>query len=366
MIHAHIAHCQGWSRAQRRNRRDHAQARRQSGPSVAAPVDRLTHQRVGLVVPRGDDHVVGLGDPDLEFVGLDRLDVETVGLDDRHRQSRNPDIEKRHRRGVDEAQPDTFPGIEQAGPVVIRAVPIDQIVERCRCRVRDIGRAHSHAAPHQTVAERRHESLARRIAEEIGQCSLLEVIGVTLRHQALEHPMRALERVVGQHDDVFPVIGDRITAARLDDNRPVMAQLFLQTRMGMVPVCTRLANGNAVGEGLTGLYAGKGDARHAIHLIGKQDAMPVDRRVRIEPIVDPKRDVIAFAPAQQRGWKLSIDRNRWAALPVNANLRSANFQQEFGAGERAQTAEIGVGSALRPGGHQRTRSQPAAGGSRNL
>ena len=58
-------------------------ARRQGGAGEAAAVDRLGLDRVGAVLARLDDHVVGLADADAELVDVDRLHVVAVGLHDR-------------------------------------------------------------------------------------------------------------------------------------------------------------------------------------------------------------------------------------------------------------------------------------------
>ena len=66
---------------------------------------------------------------------------------------------------------------------------------------------------------------------------------------------------VAQHDDVLAVIGDRIGAGRIDDDRAVMALLLLQARMAVIPVGARLADREFVDEGLARPDAGKADSR---------------------------------------------------------------------------------------------------------
>ncbi len=121
------------------------------GASVArAMPERSTlsaDQRVGAVVGRGDDGVIGLGDPDLELVHLHRAHVLPVRLHDRQRQAGNADVEGGHRRGVDDAQPHPLAGREQRRPVVARAVAVDEIGVGLARPVGDVGRLHPHP-PH--------------------------------------------------------------------------------------------------------------------------------------------------------------------------------------------------------------------------
>jgi hypothetical protein len=78
----------------------HAEARSKRRAHLTGAVDGLGNEAIGLVGPGFDDHVIGLGDGDLEFVGLDRLHVLPIGGDHRHREARNPDIEIGHGRAA--------------------------------------------------------------------------------------------------------------------------------------------------------------------------------------------------------------------------------------------------------------------------
>src|SRR3546814_17714445 len=74
------------------------------------------------------------------LVDRDGPDVVAVGLDDRHGEPGDADVEHRHRGRVDDPQPDPLARPEQAGPVLLRPMTVDEIgVGRTGD---EIGRAH--------------------------------------------------------------------------------------------------------------------------------------------------------------------------------------------------------------------------------
>ena len=147
VVHAHVRHRAQRALAQRRHGGHHAQARRQRAGRVATAVHGFGKHRVGAILQRGDDDVVGLGHGDLQLVGLDRLHVLAVGLHHRHRQTRNAQVEVGHRRRVDEAQAHPLTGTEQAGPVAGRVLAVHQVRVGVARHVGDIRRAHAHLLP---------------------------------------------------------------------------------------------------------------------------------------------------------------------------------------------------------------------------
>jgi hypothetical protein len=82
--HAHVLHGEGGALAERRDGRDHAEARRQGCPGHAGAVDAFRDESIGAVLGRRDDDVVGLGIADLEFFDGDRAHILAVGLDYGH------------------------------------------------------------------------------------------------------------------------------------------------------------------------------------------------------------------------------------------------------------------------------------------
>ena len=125
---------------------------------------------------------------------------------------------------------------------------------------------------------------------------------------------------------------------------------FLKTTVRVIPVGAGLAHREAVFEGFARTDAREGNAGHAIHFEGQKQAMPMDRGVFVQRVVDPQNDLVALAPAQQRRGELAVHRHGRSAASVDENLRSADRQVEGLAGQRAQAAEIGGAVRLRPGG----------------
>ncbi len=89
--------------------------------SKARAIDGLADHGVGAV-GGSDDHVVGLGHSDLEFVDRHGTHILPVGRDDGHRQIGNADVEIGLRSGIDDPQPHSLASLEQAGPIIRRAV----------------------------------------------------------------------------------------------------------------------------------------------------------------------------------------------------------------------------------------------------
>src|SRR3546814_14717783 len=87
------------------------------------------------------------------------------------------------------------------------------------------------------------------------------------------------EAPVREHEHVLPVVSHRIGGRWVDDDRPVMTELFLQTGMAVVPEGARLLDRELVMIGFTWPDAGEADARHPVHLEGQEQPMPVDRAV---------------------------------------------------------------------------------------
>src|SRR3546814_1412970 len=85
---------------------------------------------------------------------------------------------------------------------------------------------------------------------------------------------------------MLAVVADRIGARRIDDDRAIVAELFLQARMTVIPVGPRLDDRKFVDEFRTRLDSGEADARHAVHLERQDQAVPMDRTVLVEVIYD--------------------------------------------------------------------------------
>ena len=100
---------------------------------------------------------------------------------------------------------------------------VDEIGVGGSGHIGDVGRVHPHLAPVEPVLERL--ILAR---QEPGQGLALEIEMAGVGLEAPEDRLRRERAVIGEHDDMLAVIGDRIGTGGIDDDRAVMAFLFLQ------------------------------------------------------------------------------------------------------------------------------------------
>src|SRR3546814_12182874 len=104
--------------------------------------------------------------------------------------------------------------------------------------VGDVGRVHPHLAPIDPLLERlilAGEQARQRLALHV------EMAGIDL--ELAEDRLGRQLTVVGQDDDMLAVVADRVGASGIDDDRTIMAELFLKPRMAVKPIGPRV-NGN--------------------------------------------------------------------------------------------------------------------------
>src|SRR3546814_9186127 len=109
---------------------------------------------------------------------------------------------------------------------------------------------------------------------------------------------------------MLAVVADRIGARRIDDDRAIVAELFLQARMTVIPVGPRLDDRKFVDEFRTRLDSGEADARHAVHLERQDQAVPMDRTVLVEVIYDGELRSLSVLEAYQRRRQCAVAPNR--------------------------------------------------------
>ncbi len=222
------------------------------------------------------DHVVGFRHANAKFIRFYGLHWLAVSGNNRHRESRDTDIEEGHRRGVDESQANFLAGTEQPGPVAGGRRPVHQVGIFRTGYIQDIPGTHSHSAPHAGFAPRGIPAHGFDILEEVANGALVVVV-VALRHfQIAEHVVGRIKGPVGEDHNVFAIVGHRFRLGRINDNRPIMAQLFLKARVAVVPVGAVLFDRKTVLKRFAGHDAGKADARNAVHLVRQNQTMPVN------------------------------------------------------------------------------------------
>ena len=342
-VHAHVPHRRKRARAERGNFCCYPGARSEGGTGQARSVYRLADERVGAIVGRGDDRVIGLGDADLKFVDVDGHDILPISLNDGELQARNADVERRHRRCVDDAQPHPLAGDEQRRPIVTRTMPVDEIRVSGTGRVGNIGGVHPHPAPIDAVLE--PLILARKKAGE-RLALIIEMSGIDL-HVA-EDSFGAELAVVGKHDDVLAVRLHRIGVGRVDHDRPIMTELLLKTRMAVIPIGAVLLDRKLVEEARSSLDTGEGNARHTVILRRNEQAMPVDRAVLIQVVDDIQAHSLALAQADQGRGHRAVDADRLGCATVDHHRLTRDPERNVGAGHRRQRRRKPGRVGLRP------------------
>ena len=161
--------------------------------------------------------------------------------------------------------------------------------------------------------------------------------------------------MVREHHDIVVRRLLAFAFRRSDHDGRVHALLLLSAGMAVIPVGTGLPDLEPIGEGLTRPDAAKAHHRHAVHLVGHEDAVPVDRRILLQAIGDVHRHVLAFGPAQRRTGDLAIDGKHAARLAVDRDSRAID-DEIVGAGEyrrrsktEGQQREAGERSSNRHG-----------------
>ena len=310
VVHPHVRHGQERPFPARRDIGAHSLSWRERAGRKTAAVHRLGEERVSPVLAGLDDDVVRLRDRDTELVGLDRLHVKPVLLDDGHRQPGDPEVEERRGRSVDDAEPHPLARLEQPRPVLAGRHPVHEIRIRGTIHVGEVGRVHAHFAPHQSITDGRSEPPLPGVTDEVEDRALLPVVVVRLLLQARHDAVRVFEGPIAEEDDVLAVVLVPLRPGRIDDERPVVAELLLHPGVTVVPVRPVLHDGIPVFERLARPNAGEVHPGHTIHRAGQQDAVPVDRGVFVERIRHADDRLVPFAKAKDRARKRTIDGRR--------------------------------------------------------
>ncbi|MNP23872.1 hypothetical protein D3C76_1165970 [compost metagenome] len=101
----------------------------------------------------------------------------------------------------------------------------------------------------------------------------------------------------------------------------------------MVPVSAVLLHLESVFVHAVGRDAMKTQTRHAVHVGGQDDAVPVDGGVFIELVFHPQGDGVAFTPAQQGAGQGAIDGHGRARLAGDVHRSLADEQVEVAAAQ---------------------------------
>ncbi len=357
----HVVHGQFGARIGVGHRGLQAFAHGQRAAGVAAAVHGLGEEGVGvLAAVRLDDHVIGFRHRQANLVDRYRLDVLPVRGDHGELEAGDTEVEVAHRRAVDQAQADALAGPEQAGPVGIRGLAVEQVGVGRAADVGEIGGRHVHLRPGPAVAEGLAPALVGDIVDEIadGATALVVVVGLLL--QLGQHARRALVGPVGEKHHIVSLVGERLRLLGIDDQRAVDAELLLEARVAVIPVGPALLDLEAVLVHAVRRDAGEAEAGHAVHVGRQQDAVPVDRGLLRQAVAHAQGHGVTLAPAQQRAGNAAIDGHGGAPAAGEVDAHGVDGQVELAAAEYRRLA----GAGQRPDGlaPQPESGEGAAGG----
>src|SRR3546814_16355576 len=93
----------------------------------------------------------------------------------------------------------------------------------------------------------------------------------------------------------------------INNDRPVVAELLLETRMAVIPLCARLNDREFINEFGSRLDAGKTDAGYAVHLTGQEQTVPAERDVSVKMVDDGEACGLSPLPPDRRRRPRTVD-----------------------------------------------------------
>ena len=324
----HVDRIEPGPRIERRRRRRHAGRWGDDAAGEAGPVDRLGEDRAGAVA-HGELDVVGLARPDPELLDRHRLHRLAVGRDDGHRDAGTAHVEEGRRRRAHEPQANPLAGGGYARPIPGRRRSVHQVGVGGGRDVAVVRRVHPRPVPHPPPRQGLARPQAAHIIEEVSGGRLREIVVAAQLLEVREDLQRRFVRPVAQQDGVVPIGRRSGRRARLDDDRAIKPGLLGQG-VRVIPVGARLTQLEAIGEGLAGRDPGKADARHAVHLGGQDDPVPVDAGHLLEAVADAQGDGVALAQSQHGGGHGAVHRRGDPTLAGEVDRQFGDLEIEFG------------------------------------
>ena len=255
-----------------------------------------------------------------------------------HVEAGNANVEEGHGAGVDEAQADAFAGFESAGPVVGGALPVHQVGIGVAGHVRQVALAHAHAVPHVPVLERFDHPFVAKIAQRVEYGAFIEIVVMAEFFQCGVNMLRIFIAPVREQNHFVTVrvitrFGVCGRFAWVNHDGAINSGLFLKAGMAVIPVGATLFHGKAIGKGFAGGDAIEGQSRHAVHLEGQQNAVPVYGAGFRQQVGHLEGDGVTFFPAQGRAGNAAINGGGRAGLTGDIDVGSAQRQVKSITGE---------------------------------
>jgi len=156
----------------------------------------------------------------------------------------------------------------------------------------------------------------------------VKIVGARIGLEVCQDTVRIGGGEIGQYGDVVAVALDDVAALGRHDDGAVEAALFLCSGVGVIPVGPALFDREMIGKGLPRRDARKAvETRHAVHVAGEDEAMPMDRGQLVQRVLDMQGDVFPFGEAQGRAGELPVDGKRSVAISVDRHRRARNDQR---------------------------------------
>jgi cation transport ATPase len=145
-----------------------------------------------------------------------------------------------------------------------------------------------------------------------------------------------------------------------DDQRSKQSPLFLEHGVAVIPVSAGLPEIELVSERLARRDRRIRQEGHAVHGIGQQNPMPVNRGLHVHPVVDANHGVVALGETQARPWQsprqaegasaifVAIDGRAAGVLTVADPVKATTSQA------LAELRELGVNVLMLTGDNPRT------------
>ena len=352
-VHAHVAVRQNRRGIEFRHFGLEGGIGRQRAAGVAAAVDGLGENGVGLLAARLDDHVIGFRHAHADLVHRHRLDVLAIGGHHRHLQPRDAHVEKGHRRRIDETQTDFLAALEQPHPAIGRRDAIHQVGVGVSGDIGNVPVGHAHLVPHAATRPESLPAVLLHLGKRLAQRALAEIVVVREFFQLGIDPRRVFVAPIRQQHDVIAVVLERLGFDRVDDDRAIGAGLLLPTGVAVVPVGAALHDGKLILERLPRLDAleAVADMRHAIHCARQNQAVPVDRGVLGHVVGDIQRYRLALLEAENGRRNAAIDGGRETILAGEIHLCRGVSEIEAGTPQCLRSLLLAHDRAQRGGTH---------------
>ena len=320
-----------------REPRHHGARRRQHDPGAGAIALAQRQDRPGAAARRqGQAQVDALGQRQVEAAARDRHHQLAVDRDQARRQRAAIDHEVGPRAAIDQAQPDPAAGLDTDDLGIGQRALVGEIGV-----VVDVVEVHLHPGHRARAAHLHagHRAGPARATGGGGGCGSGRPSA-----QPGEDLRRILEAEIAEQHD-HRVLVEAGLGGVGDDQRRGQQALLLQPLVRMHPVGARMAEGEIIGIAPPRRQRRLADPRHAVLLVGRQQAMPVDERVLRQPVLELDPEAPVGGDRQARRPVGLADTEHRRGLAVDLDDMGFDAQLDGVIGRRRPESGSGAGEA---------------------